>query len=67
MNVRRLAFAAKDPIHMPLGSESEDHVGALVHDPDVVLGIDAHGMSIGPGVEIFTYLADEIALGIELE
>ena len=65
--VRGLALAAEDPVHVTLGGEPEDHVRSLVDDPDVVLGIDANGMRVGPRVEVLADLADEVAVGVELE
>ena len=65
--VRGLALAAEDPIHMTLGGEPEDHVRSLVDDPDVVLRIDANGMCVGPRIQVLADLTDEVAVGVELE
>ena len=65
--VRSLALAAEDPIHVTLGGEPEDHVRSLVHDPDVVLGIHSNGMCVGPCIQVLAYLADERTVGVELQ
>ena len=60
-------FAAEHHDHTTLRIELDDHVGAFVRRPDVVLLIDAHGMRERPGVEVFADFANELAVLIELE
>ena len=51
----------------PCGIELDDHVRALVGDPDVVVLVDAHGVRERPGVEVLADLAHELAVCVELE
>src|SRR5579862_4105386 len=57
--------AAEHPLDAAGWIELDDHVRALVDGPDIVVLVDAHAMSEGPGVEALADLADEIALGSE--
>ena len=61
VEVRRFAAAAEHPFRTTLGAELDDHVRALVDDPDVVLLVDLHRVGIGPGVHVLADLADELA------
>jgi hypothetical protein len=65
--VRGFLLAAEDHNHAAFGVELDDHVRTLVGDPDVIFGIDFDGMAEGPGVQIVADLADELAVGSELE
>jgi hypothetical protein len=62
-----LSGAAEDHDDAAGGVELDDHVGAFVGDPDVVVFVDADGVGVGPGVEIVADLADVRAVGGELE
>ena len=53
--------------HLALGAELDEHVGALIDRPDVVLGIDANRMRERKAVIAATDLADEAALRRILE
>ena len=57
----RIFTPANGHQHLALGAELDQHVGALVHRPDVVLGVDAHGMRKGKAVVAAANLADEHA------
>ena len=59
--------ASKDPDDAAGRIELDDHVGAFVDGPDVVVLVDAHGVSFGPGVEALADLAQEFTLRPELE
>ena len=65
--VRSFLLAPEHHLDPPLGIELDHHVRALVGDPDVVLGVDLHGMRERPGVEVMADLAQIIAVGVELE
>ena len=65
--VGRLGLAPEHHRHPALRVELDDHVGAFVGGPDVVVLVDAHSVRERPGVEILADLADEFALGIELQ
>ena len=47
--MRRLALAAEHPLDAALRVELDDHVRALVDDPDVVLLVDADRVGVRPG------------------
>ena len=61
---REWAARAGGPGHhdAAFGIELDDHVGAFVDGPDIVLGVDAHGVSEDEAVEAFADLADEGAV-----
>ena len=40
---------------------------ALIHGPDIVVLVDAHGVSERPGIEIATDLSNVLAVVVELE
>ena len=65
--VRRLLLAAEHHQDLAFGAELDDQVGALVGAPDVVVAVDAHGVRERPGVEVLADLANEVAVGVELE
>src|ERR1035441_2418594 len=65
--VGRLCPASEDPDHAPRLVELDNHVGAFVDGPDVVVFVDAHGVGFGPGVEALANFAQELAFGTELE
>src|SRR5579863_5279958 len=50
----------------PLRIEPDDHVGALVDGPDIVVLVDAHGVGERPGVQILADFAEIVAVGAEL-
>ena len=52
---------------LPVGAELGDHVGPLVHRPDIVLRIDADGMGELEAVIALADLLEEIAVLVELE
>src|SRR6185437_10755770 len=58
--------AAKHHQHLAVGAEFRDHVGAFVHGPDVVLGIDPDGVGELETVIAFADLLEEIAVLVEL-
>src|SRR5206468_2085880 len=60
-------LAADNHSDAAFGIELDDHVGAFVGDPDVVVLVDADRMREGPGVEIVADLADESAVRKKLE
>src|SRR5713226_9063397 len=62
-----LLFAAEDHDDAAFKVELDDHVGAFVGDPDVVVLVDFHGLGEGPGVEVVADLADEFSVGSKLE
>ena len=62
--VRPVAQDHDDPTR---GVEFEDHVGSLVDGPDVVLGIDTHGVCELEAVIPFADLADVFPGLIEFE
>ena len=47
--------------------ELDNHVGAFVDGPDVVVLVDAHAVGFGPRVQAPPDFAQELALGTELE
>ena len=62
-----LLLAPEDHDDAACGVELDDHVGAFVGDPDVVLWIDSDGVREGPCVEVVPDLAKVGAVGGELE
>src|ERR1700682_738520 len=60
-------LAAKNHDDAAFGIELDDHVGAFVGDPDVVVLIDANGMCEGPRVKVVANFADEPAVGKKLK
>ena len=65
--VRGFLLAAENHEHAALGAELDDHVRALVGDPDVVLFIDADRVREGPCVQVVSNLANKAAVGTKLE
>ena len=63
----RLRFAAEHPDDAAFGVHAHDHVRALVHRPDVVVGIDPEPVRERPRVEPSAVLTDEVARWAELE
>ena len=53
--------------HLALGTELDEHVGAFVDRPDVVLRVDAHRVREGEAVVVAADLAHEVALRRVLE
>src|SRR5260370_36541319 len=47
--------------------ELDDHVGAFVGDPDVVVTVDSNGVSERPSVEIVADLAEEFSVRAKFE
>src|SRR4029077_4604287 len=62
-----LGPAAEYPNYAACLIEFDDHVGTFVDGPDVVVLVDAHAVSFGPGVEAFADFTDVRAIGAELE
>src|SRR5258708_1271267 len=58
---------AEDHNDAALGIELDNHVGAFVGDPDVVVLVDLHGVREGPGVEVVADFAEIFSVGGELE
>src|SRR5215470_6778911 len=52
---------------MTLGAKLDDHVRALVGNPDIVRSINLDGVRIRPSVQVVTNLSQELALSIELQ
>src|ERR1700745_3802599 len=65
--IRGFLLAAKDHHHAAGGIEFDDHVGAFIGGPDVVLRIDFHSVGEGPGIKVVADFADETAVGAELQ
>jgi len=62
-----LLLAPEDHRHAAIRRELDHHVGAFVGYPDVVLPVDSHRMREAPRIEIVADLAQEFAVGAELE
>src|SRR5438874_12898379 len=60
-------LAAENKRDAAFGIELDDHVRALVGHPDVVVPVDFHGVSKGPGVESMTNLADNLSVRRKVE
>ncbi len=60
-------LAAEDHDDAALWVELDDHVRALVDGPDVVVLVHPHDVRERPRVEILPDLANELAVGSELE
>ena len=60
-------LAAKDHNDATFRIELDDHVGAFVGNPNVVVPIDLDGVGEGPGVEMVADLAEEFSVSGELE
>src|ERR1039458_3074 len=65
--VRPLSLAPEDPDDPPSRVELDNHVGAFVDGPDVVVLVYAHGVGFRPGIEALANFAQELAFGTELE
>ena len=65
--VRGFLFAPKDHQHAAFRIELDHHVRALIGRPNVVILVDFHRVRERPGVEIVADLANEFAVGIELQ
>src|SRR5712691_8171589 len=65
--VGRLLPAAEDPQNLTRLIELDDHVGAFVDRPDVVVLVDTHRVGERPAVEALADFPDELAPGAELE
>ena len=63
----RLGPPAEHHHDAALGVELDDHVRPLVHDPDVVVLVDADRVRELEAVEALADLADEVAVLVELE
>jgi len=59
--------AAEHHQDLALGAELGDHVAPLVHRPDIVLGIDTHGMRELEAVVALADFLEEVAVLVELE
>jgi len=62
--VRGFLLAAEDHDDAAFGIEFDDHVGAFIGDPDVVVLIDLDGVREGPGVEMVADLAEKFPSGV---
>ena len=60
-------FAPEDHHHAALRVELDHHVRALVRYPDVVILIDLHRVRERPGIQMMADLANEFAVGAELQ
>jgi hypothetical protein len=65
--VRRFQPAAKNPHDAAGRVELDDHVGAFVDGPNIVVLVDAHRVSEGPAVEALANFAEEFSVGPEFE
>src|SRR5437762_2298114 len=65
--VRGFLFAPEDHRHAAFRIELDHHVRALVRDPNVVILVDLHGVCERPGIQMMADLANEFAVGAELE
>ena len=65
--VRGFLLAAEDHDDAAFGIEFDDHVGAFVSYPNVVVLVDLNGMGEGPGVEMLADLAEKFSVGGEFE
>ena len=63
----RLGTAAQHHHDPPFGVELDDHVRPLVHDPDVVVLVDAHLVRELEAVDALAPFLDEGAVRVELE
>src|SRR6266478_1533428 len=59
--------AAEHPNYATCLIEFDNHVGTLVDGPDVVVLVDAHTVSFGPGVKAFANFTQELAFRTELQ
>src|SRR2546422_4816398 len=60
-------LATEDHHDAAFGIELDNHVGAFVGDPDVVVLIDFDGVGEGPGVEVVADFAEEFSVGSKFE
>src|ERR1700736_4682020 len=60
--VDRLRFSAQGHHNAALGIKLDDHVGPFVHDPDVVLRVDAHGMRLDKPIKSLPDFADVLSV-----
>ena len=65
--VRGFLLAAEHHRDAPFGIQADDHVRSLVHEPEVVVPVEANGVGVGERVETLADLADELAVLVELE
>ena len=65
--VRCFGLAAEHHQNAPLRIELHDHVRAFIDGPEVVLGVDPHGVGEGPGVQVMPDFAHESAILVELQ
>jgi len=65
--IRRFLLAPEHHGHAPLRIEANDHVRALIDGPYVVVFVHANIMREGPRVQPLPDLADEPAVGSELQ
>src|SRR5258706_8566123 len=65
--IGRFRPASEDPYYPACLIELDNHVGALVDGPDIVVLVDSYGVGLGPGVEAFPDFAYELAFGTEFE
>ena len=65
--IGRLLLAPKHHGDAGRGIELDNHVGALVGHPNIVLRISLDSVGERPGVEVTTDFANELAIAIKLE
>ena len=65
--VGRFLLAPEHHHHAAFGIELDDHVGAFVDGPEVIVLVEADGMREGPGVEIVADFANVLSVGPEFE
>src|SRR5579863_3767607 len=63
----RLRFPAESHDYPALGIELDDHIGSLIHDPDIVMWIDLHGVRVNEAIQTLADLARESSVGVEFE
>jgi hypothetical protein len=64
--VRRFLLSAKHHHHAACGVEFDDHVRALIRDPEVVVLVHLHRVRERPGIQVVSDLAKEFSVDGEL-
>ena len=65
--VGRFLPAPEHPNYATRLIKFDNHVGAFVDGPDVVVLVDAYAVGFGPGIQSFPDLAKELAFGTKLQ
>src|SRR5581483_3854937 len=65
--VDRLWFAPHRHDNAAFLIELDDHIRTFVHDPDVILRVDAHSMCLDKAIQALTDFSDVLAVLIEFE